>query len=65
MEIKVFEPEANEIIDGQHFFAEIGSVEGRTVVTLKPIKCSDCKKDINESLITICSDCLEYPRELR
>ncbi len=35
-EIKVFGDKAREIHEGDVFIASVGSVEGRTVVTLKP-----------------------------
>jgi len=35
-EIKVFGEKANQIHEGDIFIASVGSVEGRTVVTLKP-----------------------------
>jgi len=34
MELKIYGEKAKEITEGQTFTAEIGSVEGRTVVTL-------------------------------
>ena len=36
MTIKVFGDKAKEIHEGDIFIASVGSVEGRTVVTLKP-----------------------------
>ena len=35
-EIKVFGEQAKEIHEGDVYIASVGSVEGRTVVTLKP-----------------------------
>ena len=36
--IKVFGSQAKEIREGQIFIASVDSVEGRTVVTLTPVK---------------------------
>ena len=36
MTIKVFSPDADDIHEGDIYIASIESVEGRTVVTLKP-----------------------------
>ena len=36
LEIKVFGDKAKQISEGQNFIATVGSVEGRTVVTLTP-----------------------------
>jgi len=46
IEVKVFGDKAKRITDGTNFIATVGSVEGRTVVTLKEVdgyyRCLDC-----------------------
>ena len=37
MEIKIFGETAKQIKEGQKFIASVGSVEGRTVVTLRTL----------------------------
>ena len=41
LEIKVFGDKAKQISEGQQFTATVGSVEGRTVVTLTSLKETD------------------------
>ena len=38
LEIKVFGEKAEQITEGQTFVATLGSVEGRTVVTLESVQ---------------------------
>ncbi len=47
--IKVFGDKAKAIESGQLFQAEIGSVEGHTVVTLSPIEVEEVVQDYGEN----------------
>ena len=57
LKIKVFSPEADELYEGQHLRVSMGSVEGRKVVTLTPVKCSECHREITESTWVFCGEC--------